>query len=232
MGKQVRTRDTARQRRANKQTPRKTQNDRAEELARVALDLFAERNFASVTIKDIARESGVNAALIYYYFESKEDLFRAVIEHAVDQAFENVRMLRERHQSPLDIIDDWLNNHVQLFEPIHKLVKISLDYSGAQTRVPSIDRSIRQFYDEEARMLSNCIRQGVAEGMFSPVDPEELALFISTYLDGLMVRSVILPDVDLNQYINYLRQHIWGMLGVTGDSQRQSSARPSVPVTA
>jgi AcrR family transcriptional regulator len=232
MSKQVRTRDTARQRRATKQTPRKTQNARAEELARVALDLFAERNFASVTIKDIARESGVNAALIYYYFESKEDLFRAVIEHAVDQAFENVRMLRERHQSPLDIIDDWLNNHVQLFEPIHKLVKISLDYSGAQTRVPSIDRSIRQFYDEEARMLSNCIRQGVAEGMFSPVDPEELALFISTYLDGLMVRSVILPDVDLAQYINYLRQHIWGMLGVTGDAGRQSSARPSVPVTA
>ncbi len=39
--------------------------DRREELAAVALDLFAERNFAAVTIKDIASALGVNTALIY-----------------------------------------------------------------------------------------------------------------------------------------------------------------------
>ncbi|MFZ1071180.1 MAG: helix-turn-helix domain-containing protein, partial [Methyloceanibacter sp.] len=42
-----------------------------------SLDLFAERNFASVTIKDIAKALNVNTALIYYYFDSKTDLFRA-----------------------------------------------------------------------------------------------------------------------------------------------------------
>lgn len=191
----------------------------------MALDLFAKRNFASVTIKDIARETGVNTALIYYYFESKEDLFRAAIEYAVDQAFNNFRLLRERHENPADIINDWLNNHVQLFEPIHKMVKISLDYAGAQKRVPSIDRSIHQFYDEEARMLSNCIRQGVSEGIFQPVDPERLALFISTYLDGLMVRSVILPELDLEKAVDHLRMQIWETLGVADSAERRAATR-------
>ena len=43
---------------------------RADELMSAALDLFAERDFASVTIKDSAHAIGVNTALIYYYFES------------------------------------------------------------------------------------------------------------------------------------------------------------------
>ena len=60
---------------------------RVDKFLAAALDLFAERNFASVTIKDIARALRVNTALIYYYFDSKTDLFRATIEHAVAGAF-------------------------------------------------------------------------------------------------------------------------------------------------
>lgn len=205
-------------------TTRKSPFDRGEELAAIALDLFAERNFASVTIKDIARASNVNTALIYYYFESKEDLFRAAIEFAVDQAFRNFRQLQARHGNPADIIDDWLNNHVQLYAPIHKFVKISLDYSGSKKVFPAIDRQIRQFYDEEKRILSGCIRQGIEDGIFTPVDADSLALFISTYLDGVMVRSVILADFDLNQAVIRLRGHIRAQLGYPGAVANQSVA--------
>ena len=61
-------------------------NGREEEFLIAALHLFAERNFASVTIKDIAQSLGVNTALIYYYFEDKTDLLRATIELAVARA--------------------------------------------------------------------------------------------------------------------------------------------------
>jgi AcrR family transcriptional regulator len=40
----------------------------AAKLMSVAMDLFCQRDFASVTIKDIARVAKVNSALIYYYF--------------------------------------------------------------------------------------------------------------------------------------------------------------------
>ena len=60
----------------------------------VAMDLFCERDFASVTIKDIARAAKVNSALIYYYFADKEDLFRVMIEHAILRALDNYARLK------------------------------------------------------------------------------------------------------------------------------------------
>ncbi len=207
--------------------PRKGPAKRAEQLAAVALDLFAQRNFAAVTIKDIANAGQVNTALIYYYFKSKEDLFRAAIEYAVDQAFRNFRRLQAGHDNPAHIIDDWLNNHVQLYAPIHKFVKISLDYRGSDSDIPVVDRQIRQFYEEEKRILSGCIRQGIEGGIFQEVDPDSLALFISTHLDGVMVRSVILDDFDLNQAVVLLRDQIWARLGYT-----EASRRADAPVAA
>ena len=204
---------------------RKARFERSEELASAALDLFAERNFASVTIKDIANSAGVNTALIYYYFESKEDLFRAAIEFVIDQAFKNFSHLQALHDNPADIIDNWLNNHVQLYAPIHKFVKVSLDYTGSETKIPAIDRQIRQFYDEEKRILSECIRLGIQQGLFAPVDPNSLAQFISTHLDGVMVRGVILDDFDLDQAVVALRRQIWTQLG--SDDQAGSNPWPT-----
>lgn len=41
--------------------------------------LFASENFEAVGMRDVAREAGINVALVSRYFGSKEDLFRKVL---------------------------------------------------------------------------------------------------------------------------------------------------------
>jgi AcrR family transcriptional regulator len=185
---------------------------RGEEFLAAALDLFAERNFASVTIKDIAQSLGVNTALIYYYFENKTDLFRATIEYAVEIAFANMRALEARNADPASLFSAWLDNHVQKYAEIHRFVKIALDYRGAHESDPGIEASIASFYAKERELLSRFIRQGVEQGLFRPTDPVRMAQFISTYLDGCMVRSVILPDFDLRTAVNDLHRNVLELL--------------------
>ena len=145
--------------------------NRVAKFLRVSLDLFAERNFASVTIKDIAKALNVNTALIYYYFDSKTDLFRATIEYAVAGAFENVRALDNRSAAPPDIIAAWLSNHVNKYAEIHRFVKIALDFRGAHEADPDIASTIENFYVEERKLLSRVIREGIRQGLFERVDP-------------------------------------------------------------
>jgi AcrR family transcriptional regulator len=186
---------------------------RVDEFLATALNLFAERNFASVTIKDIAEHLGVNTALIYYYFDSKTDLFRATIEHAVARAFENVRALDNKSADPPTIIAAWLANHVNKYAEIHRFVKIALDFRGAHEGNPDISNTIESFYVEERKLLSKIIREGIKQGLFKPVDPNRMAQFISTYLDGCMVRSVILTDFDLEGAVRDLHRRVLEMLG-------------------
>jgi AcrR family transcriptional regulator len=193
--------------------PEESKLNRSEELLIAAFDLFAERNFASVTIKDIGAAINVNTALIYYYFGNKEDLFRASIEMAVDRAFQHFRLLRERRSSPPEIIAGWLENHVMLHELIQKLVKIGLDYASSGRRVVGIDRSIRRFYDDETAAVSSAIRDGMKLGLFIKGDADKLVTFISTHLDGVMVRSAIFPDFDVKKAVAHLQAIVWGQLG-------------------
>jgi AcrR family transcriptional regulator len=190
---------------------------RVDEFLATALDLFAERNFASVTIKDIAERLGVNTALIYYYFDSKTDLFQATIERSVAGAFENVRALDDNSADPPAIIAAWLANHVNKYAEIHRFVKIALDFKSSHEGNPAIAATIDSFYMEGRKLLSKIIREGIKQGLFKRVDPNRTAQFISTFLDGCMVRSVILTDFDLEGAVRDLHRRVLDMLGYTSN---------------
>lgn len=44
-----------------------------------AARVFAEKGFSGASNRDIAREAGISPGLIYWYFQDKNDLFRAVV---------------------------------------------------------------------------------------------------------------------------------------------------------
>jgi AcrR family transcriptional regulator len=187
----------------------KETKDRAREIAAGALALFAERDFASVTIKDIAQATGINTALIYYYFKSKEDLFRFAIESAIKQALENYQRIGRQRPRPEDVINDWFDNNIELAETIADLLKIMLDYARSRRAIPSVDALIRRFYDEECRLLARAIDDGVAHKTFRPVDSARLALFVSSHLDGIIVAGIVRPGFDLRQAFDDLRSFLW-----------------------
>jgi AcrR family transcriptional regulator len=54
--------------------------DRREDILQASLHLFAEKGFHGTSMRDIARSADITEGLIYHYFESKRDLFRAIIE--------------------------------------------------------------------------------------------------------------------------------------------------------
>jgi AcrR family transcriptional regulator len=58
----------------------KVVEDRRDQIVDAAMQVFAQKGFTRATNKDIAREAGITPGLIYYYFESKEDLLKTIIE--------------------------------------------------------------------------------------------------------------------------------------------------------
>ncbi len=56
-------------------------NDSKEHILSVSLNLFLQKNFKEVTMKEIVEKTGLSKGAFYHYFSSKEQVFEEVIKH-------------------------------------------------------------------------------------------------------------------------------------------------------
>ena len=65
-------------------SPRQRRKEaRPAELMAAALELFVEKGFAATRLDDVAARAGVSKGTLYLYFDSKEALFKAVIQEGI-----------------------------------------------------------------------------------------------------------------------------------------------------
>src|SRR5439155_15495323 len=76
-------------------------DERPAEIVAAALAVFTEKGFAAARLDDIAARAGISKGALYLYFETKEDLFRAVVTEAVAPNLDAVRALLETHDGEL-----------------------------------------------------------------------------------------------------------------------------------
>ena len=73
---------------------RRRKEDRPQEITAAAFEAFAEKGFAAARVDDVVKRAGVSKGLLYLYFKTKEELFKAVVKSVVirrvDRLIENV----------------------------------------------------------------------------------------------------------------------------------------------
>ena len=62
---------------------RRRKEDRPQEITAAALAAFAEKGYAATRVDDVAKRAGVSKGLLYLYFKTKEELFKAVVRSFV-----------------------------------------------------------------------------------------------------------------------------------------------------
>lgn len=176
--------------------------------------MFSQRGLNSVTIKDIAELAGLNTALIYYYFDSKEHLFESCVEDAVAESLETYEKLKAQHVTdPVNLIGDWFLANLKTAGSLRKLLKIIIYSAGSETQFRSIEKLTRKFYRIETEILASSIEQGIAQGIFRKVDAFDTAMFISIHLDGLIIGSLVRPKFKAAKEMDGLRDKLLLFLG-------------------
>jgi AcrR family transcriptional regulator len=141
------------------------------EILDAALDLFVEKGFAATRLEDVAQRAGVSKGTVYLYFDSKEDLFKAVIRSGMVRAIEEAeRRVAAYPGSAADLLRElytawWQNIGGTKLAGIPKLM-----ISEAQN-FPELAR----FYYEEviqrgSQLFARTIERGIERGEFRPVN--------------------------------------------------------------
>jgi AcrR family transcriptional regulator len=70
---------------SNSTKPRyqRRKEDRPQEITEAAFEAFAEKGYAATRVEEVAKRAGVSKGLMYLYFKTKEELFKAVVKSVV-----------------------------------------------------------------------------------------------------------------------------------------------------
>jgi len=130
---------------------------------------FAARGYAGANMDRVARAARLNKAMIYYYFGSKEALYRAILVEMFDDVGRRVREVAAAASPPDDkirafvvAIADAADAHPH-FPPIW-LRELA---EGAQ----HVDAATLTYARNVLELLAAIIREGCAAGRFQPANP-------------------------------------------------------------
>ncbi|WP_457748853.1 TetR/AcrR family transcriptional regulator [Sulfurimonas sp.] len=149
-----------------------------------AIALFSKNGFDATTADDIAKESGVNKALIYYYFKNKAGLYETVMSSLFDAIHEEVKASKKSCNSitaELRAFIETYSNYAQKHPYFPALLLRELSDSGAHLPEMMFVSMRRLFV-----LLSDILRRGEAEGVFKKSIPMVLHFMIIGTLNLLV----------------------------------------------
>ncbi len=153
------------------------------EILNTAENLFAHFGLKKTSLEDIAESIGYAKTSIYYYFKSKSDIFRAVIERETNIFIKTLNKEINKYERPEDklityflIRMDYLNKQVNLKKITKKVITELL---------PLIDKERAKFINAEKEIVVNILKDGIKKKVFKMEDPEFVAITMISSIKGL-----------------------------------------------
>jgi len=163
---------------------------------RRAMELFWVQGFEATSVRDLSQHLGIGQGSLYAAFGDKDGLYRAALEHyRMTLAAEALRSLEEGADAR-SAIREMLVERIRIAAGDGG--RGCLAVNAVCERLPqdaATRRAVRDMQDATRDALAEVLRVASTRGEIAVrCDPETLAAFLVTFLNGLLVTSKITPD--------------------------------------
>ncbi|WP_225772843.1 TetR/AcrR family transcriptional regulator [Pseudomonas sp. Marseille-Q5115] len=153
-------------------------------ILRAASQEFADKGFAAAKASDIAARAGVPKPNVYYYFKSKEGLYREVL-HSIVQPLLQASAPFNPEGNPREVLTAYIRAKVRISRDLPHASKVFA--SEIMHGAPHLPPDLVEALNAQARHNIGCLQQWVDRGLMAPVDPHHLMFSIwaatQTYAD-------------------------------------------------
>jgi AcrR family transcriptional regulator len=171
---------------------RRRKEARPSEILAAALEVFAQKGFAGARLEHIAARAGVSKGALYLYFETKEDLFRAVVHETVAPNIEPVRLAVAAHPGPFADLARLFLGRLAALAGSSRFGAVAKMVIGESRNFPDL---ARVWHDEVASqamgVLIGAVQAGQARGEVRSGDPRLHAFSLA----GPMLMAVLWGEV-------------------------------------
>ena len=190
--------------------------DRPQEITEAAFTAFADKGYAATKVEDVARRAGVSKGLLYLYFKTKEELFKAVVRSVVMPRVDSLQ--REVEQSALSA-EEFIRGPVADFmkripgSPVSVVIRLMI------SEAPKHPDLVEFYWDNVASRglaaLQGLLERGVENGEFRRTAVNDLPQLLLAPVMVSVVWGVVfanrsldtdkLIDTNIEMILDYIR---------------------------
>ncbi len=171
------------------------QRIKKEQIIEAARNVFKTFGYKKTTMIDVAKATGNAKSSIYYYFESKEEIFKSVILSEAGIYRDNVLEAIESTNDPHEKLKSYILIRLQTDNILSNFHRAINDSNLRQIKF--VDK-LKKLYDrEEYSIFSDILQSGVETGYFQIYDLKNAAVGIVMAMRGIESTLLLNPDDPL-----------------------------------
>ena len=195
--------------------PRERSVDTRARLIRAAEKIFAKDGFEAAKLEEIAAEAGYTRGAFYANFESKEDLFFALLEGQISSRISAVEQITRNLRDPEEKLRAFRNFFLTVCED-RRWSLLALEFKLFAVRHPEVKARLAAMNRRLVKPRIGILRDLMqGSGRTLPVSPAAIAMSLSAVTNSLglehMLDRTLMPEAELKQILgNYFDSLIGG----------------------
>lgn len=150
--------------------------DKKTRIIQAAVQLFKERGFHQVSVRNIIKQASVSNGCFYHYFATKDELLFAINDFIMDYVIENAQRVLENSQTPVEKLYGILSTFIKTFYVYNQEVVVM--YQENHYLAPEYYQKMRQKRDQYSKIVMNVLEEGVEKNEFRPLKPLSIVAFM------------------------------------------------------
>jgi AcrR family transcriptional regulator len=173
--------------------------ERPQEITEAAFQAFAEKGYAATRVEEVAQRAGVSKGLLYLYFKTKEELFKAVIKSVVIRRVDAlVAALEKTELSSEDFLRGPLLEFMKSVPGSPVAVVIRLMVSEGHRHPDLVDYYWENVVSKGLSAISRFIDRGVQRGEFRATAVSELPQLLLAPVMLAVIWRILFARRDLD----------------------------------
>lgn len=157
--------------------------------------IITQRGYSGLSMRELARESGLAKGTIYHHFRDKRDVCLRMIERVMDASRARVTAAAEGPGGYRQRLQALIETYFDLIRDRRPVILATLRELSEE------DREARSLFREHSRGLiepiAGIITEGMAAGEFRRVDPELSALSLLGMMNGFVAHRLLVDETEI-----------------------------------
>jgi len=189
-----------------------------------ALDTITENKISGTRMRHIAEKAGMSQGNLHYYFPTKADLFRALLDDMLTEfVSERERDIDDASLNPIVTLGVFFQQEREILQKRGKTMDVFFDFWVQGTRDAAIRKQIQNMYAAWRSDMAKVVARGVEQGTFDPTYAALVPSMMVSLMDGGALQYLIDCEAfDLEGYLRTGHEMILRLLGTESSRHAES----------